>query len=140
MKTIENDGKSHLINIEKVIEQGMLREKDPRPLSWEEYDKNKSYCYVPDIRSRYSYFNSIEEANAFCAPGKLIQLRDVWWGEWKPDWSNTERKYYLSVYGDEIRIGDSNYRQHTFAFPTEEMATDFLKTFNDLIKLAKMFL
>lgn len=140
MKTIEIDGKSYLIDIEKAKEQGVLKEKDSKPRSWEEYEKNNSYCYVPDIRSKYNYFNSIEEANAFCALGKLIQLRDAWWGEWKPDWSNDENKYHVWIMVDEICINKAMHIQHVLAFPTEEIAIDFLNTFRDLIEEAKMFL
>ena len=39
MKTIEIDGKSYLIDIEKATEQGLLKEKDNKPHSWEEYDR-----------------------------------------------------------------------------------------------------
>ena len=148
METIEINGKSYLIDIEKATEQGLLKEKNCKPRSWEEYDKapnserittragvfnGKDYTY-------FDSFNSEDEAEAFCALGKLIQLRDAWWGEWRPDWSNDERKYYLHVFDSEIRIGDSNYCQYTFAFPTNKMATDFLSTFRDLIEQAKMFL
>ena len=140
METIEINGKSYLIDTEKAIEQGLLKEKDSKPHSWEEYEKNNSYCYVPDIRSKYNYFNSIEEANAFCALGKLIQLRDAWWGDWKPDWRNDEVKYHVWIMVDEICIDKAIHIQHVLAFPTEEMAIDFLNTFRDLTEEAKMFL
>lgn len=140
MKTIEIDGKEYQLDIDKAKEQGLLKEKDSKPHSWEEYEKNNAYGYVPDISSRYNYFNSIEEANAFCALGKLIQLRDAWWGEWKPDWSNDENKYHVWIMVDEICIDKAIHIQHVLAFPTEEIAIDFLNTFRDLIEEAKMFL
>lgn len=40
MKTIEIDGKSYLINIEKATKQGVLKEKGNKPRSWEEYREN----------------------------------------------------------------------------------------------------
>lgn len=140
MKTIEIDGKEYQLDIDKAKEQGLLKEKDSKPRSWEEYEKNNAYGYVPDIGSRYNYFNSIEEANAFCALGKLIQLRDAWWGDWKPDWSNDEVKYHVWIMVDEICIDKAIHIQHVLAFPTEEMAIDFLNTFRDLTEEAKMFL
>lgn len=146
MKTIEIDGKSYLIDIEKAAEMGLLKEPDNRPRSWEEYvlkcamrmgirvDHNDGeFC-------RYDTFLSKEETKAFCALGKLIQLRDAWWGEWKPDWSNDEDKYHVWIVVDEICIDKAIHIPHVFAFPTEEMATDFLNTFRDLIEEAKMFL
>lgn len=152
MKTIEIDGKSYLIDIEKATEQGLLKEKDSKPHSWEEYRENillyqrckfsaEEYNFERTEDFSYKVFGSPEEAKAFCALGKLIQLRDAWWGDWKPDWSDDKAKYYIHIYDNEICIGSySNYWQQTFAFPTEEMATDFLKTFRNLIEEAKMFL
>lgn len=141
MKTIEIDGQLYLIDIEKAKEQGLLKEKDSKPRSWEEYEKNNSYCYVPDIRSKYNYFNSIEEANAFCALGKLIQLRDAWWGDWKPDWHISSKcKYAIKVNCGKISKLELSSISTILAFPTKEMRDDFLKTFRDMIEQAKMFL
>lgn len=133
MKTIEIDGKSYLIDIEKVKKLGLLKEPDNRPRSWSEYCNNAG-------RDMYDKFSSHEESKAFVALRKLIQLRDAWWGDWKPDWNNGKKKYYMHVYDTNVCIDDSNYIQHTFTFPTEEMANDFLKTFRDMIEQAKMFL
>lgn len=88
----------------------------------------------------YDRFNSSVEAKAFCAFGKLIQLRDAWCGDWKPDWSNDEVKYHVWIMVDEICIDKAIHIQHVLAFPTKEMAIDFLNTFRDLIEEAKMFL
>lgn len=140
METIEINGKSYLIDIEKATEQGLLKEKDSKPRSWEEYEKKNAHGYVPDISSRYNYFNSIEEANAFRALGKLIQLRDAWWGEWKPDWKKPNTKYGICAYRNKIDTFGFVLNSCLLAFPTAEMATDFLETFRDLIEQAKMFL
>ncbi len=96
MKTIEIDGKSYLIDIEKATEQGLLKEKDNKPRSWEEYERQmmdiKGFAATQYLDNReYDKFSDINEANAFYALGKLIQLRDAWWGEWRPDWNNEEK-------------------------------------------------
>lgn len=140
MKTIEIDGKEYQLDIDKAKEQGLLKEKDNKPRSWEEYEKNNAYGYVPDIGSRYNYFNSIEEANAFCALGKLIQLRDAWWGEWEPDWKKVYNKYTIINARDRIDLNTAIFDSGALAFPTKEMANDFLETFRNLIEEAKMFL
>ena len=89
------------------------------------------------------------EAKAFCALGKLIQLRDAWVGDWEPDWevewkqsqlSSEVRKYTIIYYSNELSICYTIWRSNVLAFPTEEMATDFLKTFRNLLEQAKMFL
>lgn len=97
----------------------------------------------------YDVFYSEDEAKAFCALGKLIQLRDAWVGDWKPDWevewkqsqlSSEVRKYTIICYSNELSICYTIWRSNVLAFPTEEMATDFLETFRNLIEEAKMFL
>ena len=151
MKTIEIDGKSYLINIEKATKQGVLKEKGNKPRSWEEYRENillyqrckfsaEEYNFERTEDFSYKVFGSPEEAKAFCALGKLIQLRDAWWGNWKPDWSNSEDKYFIWALKDDMYIDTSMFIRHMLAFPTKEMANDFLITFYDLIKLAKIFL
>ena len=147
MKTIEIDGKSYLIDIEKAIEQGLLKEEDNKPRSWEEYDRILKPLYVTSGYdkvgvggTRYDHFATETEAKAFCALGKLIQLRDAWVGDWKPDWSNDEVKYHVCIMVDEICIDKAIHIQHVLAFPTEEMAIDFINTFRDLTEEAKMFL
>lgn len=152
MTTIEINGKEYQLDIDKAKEQGVLKEKDSKPRSWEEYVKMAetvqivpcdAYANYFDKRQRritYDVFNSVNEAKAFCALGKLIQLRDAWCGDWKPDWSNDEVKYHVCIMVDEICIDKAIHIQHVLAFPTEEMAIDFINTFRDLTEEAKMFL
>lgn len=155
METIEINGKSYLIDIEKATEQGLLKEKDNKPRSWEEYwemykakikqGKIQGYDnYAPNHRGNddaiYDVFNSVDEAKAFCALGKLIQLRDAWCDDWRPNWDNGENKYCIHSFKSEPGVLDACYRQRILTFPTEEMATDFLETFRDLIEQAKIFL
>ena len=148
MKTIEIDGKSYLIDIEKATEQGLLKEKDNKPRSWEEYENTASnnvfltsvYQLENDDRA-YDVFYYEDEAKAFCALGKLIQLRDAWLGEWKPDWKDvTQNQYCIGVNSDCISIKCAVFQQRILAFPTAKMRDDFLETFRDLIEEAKMFL
>lgn len=152
METIEINGRSYLIDIEKATEQGLLKEKDNRPRSWEEYATMGSQdcdgiisatginddddVYICD----YDLFKSEDEARAFVALGKLIQLRDAWWGDWRPDWKDNEFKYCIGIYCNNI---DTTYHanlSYVLAFPTAEMRDEFLSTFRDLIEQAKMFL
>lgn len=148
MKTIEIDGKSYLIDTEKAIEQGLLKEKDSKPRSWEEYDRaikllhvTSEYDKVGVGGTRFDNFETENEAKAFCALGKLIQLRDAWVEDWKPDWDNDSKpKYCINVEGNEAIINIHYICQALLVFPTEEMTINFLKTFSDLIEQAKMFL
>lgn len=148
MKTIEIDGKSYLIDIEKATEQGLLKEKDNKPCSWEEYDRTLKQLYATSGYdevgvggTKYDSFATENEAKAFCALGKLIQLRDVWVGDWKPDWDNDSKpKYCINVEGNEAIINIHYICQALLVFPTKEMANEFLNYFRDLIEEAKIFL
>lgn len=147
MKTIEIDGKSYLIDIEKATEQGLLKEKDSKPRSWEEYDKTIKLLHVTSEYdkvgvggTKYDNFVTETEAKAFCALGKLIQLRDSWYGNWKPDWDEVYTKYTIVNARGRIELNTATFNSRVLAFPTEKMATEFLETFRDLIEEAKMFL
>lgn len=149
MEIIEINGKEYQLDIDKAKEQGLLKEKDTKPRSWEEYEDtwvclNSHVTYASDYNSNdslsYDIFNSEEEARAFCALGKLIQLRDAWCGKWKPDWNEMYTKYTIINARDRINLNTAIFDSGVLAFPTEEMATDFLETFRNLIEEAKMFL
>ena len=147
METIEINGKSYLIDIEKAAEQGLLKEKDNKPRSWEEYDRELKLLHVTSEYdkigvggTRYDNFATETEAEAFCALGKLIQLRDTWYGNWKPDWDEVYTKYTIVNARGHIELNTATFNSRVLAFPTKEMATEFLETFSDLIEEAKMFL
>ena len=150
MKTIEIDGKSYLIDIEKATEQGLLKEKDSKPKSWEEYCNmncipNSGYFAYNKktsvLGTSYDVFESKEEAEAFYALGKLIQLRDAWWGEWKPDWTNDkEYKWIIQYDYNDVHIYHSFVVSRPLSFPTKDMAIEFFDAFSGLLGQAKMFL
>ena len=150
METIEINGKSYLIDIEKATEQGLLKEKDSKPRSWKEYCNimncipNSGYFTYNKktsvLGTSYDVFKSKEEAKAFYALGKLIQLRDAWIGDWEPDWKKVYNKYTIINARERIYLNTAIFTSSILAFPTKEMATEFLETFSDLIEEAKMFL
>ena len=123
--------------------------KDTKPRSWDEYRKQvrNIFCFSIDIagtegcivkRNRrgnpfVNEFNTEEEAKAVVALCKLIQLRDAWWGDWKPDWSdNNVPKYGI--------CNELYCYNKILVFPTAEMRDEFLNTFRDLIEEAKSLL
>ena len=153
--TITLEGKEYQIDIQKSKELGILKEKDTRCKSWEEF-KNKyscqgiGYCYDCYAKSFISPLNPVhisdqltkEEAVAIDAFSKLIKLRRDWIGDWNPDWSHLEckRKYCIICRNNNIIIGSFDDVQHTFSFPTEEMSSEFLKYFWDLFVLCKILI
>jgi hypothetical protein len=93
-----------------------------------EYSHNEKRIYKNWIPARKS-------AEAHLAMIQLEQLRNCWWGDWKPEWSNSE-KYAIRWDGDNL-IAFTARRVHSFlVFPTIEMAGEFLECFRDLIEKA----
>ncbi len=135
METIIINDKEYQLDIDKSKELGLLKEKDTRPRSWSEYCNNVG-------RDIYEYdeFSSCGESMAFIALGKLIQLRDAWWGEWKPDWKDRKCKYSIEINEEAISKLQVSSINAILVFPTEEMRDDFLETFRNIIEHAKMFL
>ena len=128
--------------------------KDSKPRSWEEYRKQvyNTPSFVAIIESSYgcfidrnrgetpliSEFNTEKEAKAVVALCKLIQLRDAWWGDWKPDWRDNGTRKFIIFCEKGVPVKSYNYTyQRTLAFPTEKMCDEFLDTFRDLIEEAK---
>ena len=147
MIIIEIDGKDYQLNIDEAKEKGVLKEKDNKPYSWEEYDKALKQLYITSAYDEigiggtsYDRFITENEAKAFCALGKIIQLRDRWCDNWKPDWNKDYTKYTIVNTKDHIELNTATFNSKILAFPTKEMATDFLETFRDLIEEAKIFL
>ena len=141
---------------EKTHDIEFIKE-DNKPRSWREYclKMRDTECFraafVHDEgsvykRNRLHYpqfneFNTEEEAKAFIALGELIQLRDAWWGDWRPDWNDADVKKYGICNGYNNISTDQWYNYNRIlVFPTAEMRNDFLKTFRDLIEEAKSLL
>lgn len=146
MKTIEIDGKSYLIDVEKATEIGIIKVALNYPRSWDDYVLKRSLRMGIRVDHndgefcRYDTFSSKEETEAFHALGKLIQLRDAWWGEWRPDWNELYTKYTIVNASGCIKTNTATFNSRVLSFPTKEMATDFLNTFRNLIEQAKMLL
>ena len=148
MKTIEINGKEYQLDIDKAKEQGLLKEKDSKPHSWEEYDRALKHLYITSGYdkvgvggTRYDHFATETEAKAFCALGKLIQLRDAWVGDWEPDWTNDkEYKWIIQYDYNDVHIYHSFVVSRPLSFPTKDMAIEFFDAFSGLLGQAKMFL
>lgn len=152
METIQFNGNTYLFDIEEAFKHNLLKQMPARPTSWEEYNDtyDMSRCNNASIFDKckfgrrhrfYDTFNSEDEAKAFCALGMLIQLRDAWWGDWRPDWEAGNRKMYcIDVNKNTVCLSNSFTYNTILVFPTEEMCKDFLEKLSDLIEQAKMFL
>ena len=135
---------------EKIV---FKKKKDNKPRSWEEYCDNfkGQFYYIQDARdniatsftpngliSAYKNYVPLEElAKAFLAMMQLMSLRQAWIGNWEPNWDG-KNFYNCIVLLDNKYIVEGFYKyRQTLSFPTEEMATDFMNTFKDLLEIAK---
>lgn len=130
------NGKEYLLDTEQAEKLGLLKEKDDRVKSWDEFMKKYSRA------SSFTWAQLTQhEADAIAAFSKLLKLRRDWIGEWEPDWQNHQTQHYVIEYlDDRIRIYPQWYYARSLSFPTQQMAQEFLKTFHDLIEEAKILI
>lgn len=142
MKTIKIDGREYQIDTGKALELGVLKEADPyhgwRVTSWDEYETEMKR--LTDIEVVWDGMPTISESEAFVALGKLIHLRDAWWGKWKPNWNNIDTKHTLVNSNGTVIVNTASRNSRILSFPTVEMAESFYHCHTELINKAKMFL
>lgn len=99
------------------------------------------FCNYPrDAKVDKNLLATKKDAGAFLALIQLKRLRDQWWEafNWKPDWKKVyAMKFCIYYHKDEIIITTECFSQKFLSFPTEELATQFLENFRDLIEKAK---
>lgn len=146
---INLEGKEYQIDIQKAKELGVIKEKDTRCKSWEDfhnkYRNKKGFFYDADNISIDIVNNPVmtaeqlteNEAVAIKVFSRLLKLRRDWIGDWKPNWYTSENKYCIAVKDTHISVGGFSAVQHIFSFPTKEMAEEFLEYFKDLFKQCK---
>ena len=124
-----------------------------KPMSWEEYCEQNpikkgecrintySNCAELDLDKRYANTDanvmSEDLCKAFIAYMKLIQLRNAW----VKDCENGDEDEYLKiVYTEERGFYDVRLGKTGLSFPTSAMAEEFIKTFKDLLEVAKLLI
>ena len=135
-----------------TFERIVFKKKDTKPRSWKEYFEQykNTPCYELGFDVNNGYWNkptmygdgccavpSKELAEAFLAMMKLMSLRQVWIGDWKPNWKDGTRIWCIIFREYKLEIGSSYVTAMTLSFPTEEMAKEFMNCFKDLLKIAK---
>ena len=140
---------------EKIV----FKKKDTKPRSWEEYccqqqtNSKEGYC-INNVTSEIQEINwrlctcswktvlpSKELAEAFLAMMQLMPLRQAWIGNWEPDWNDETRvKWNIICLQNQVFLCDTLIKSHVLSFPTEEIATDFMNCFKDLLEVAKPLL
>lgn len=135
-----------------TFEQIVFKAVDKLPRKWEDLKTLNGFFVDTDSdvlehnTGRHAdkdknVFPTKEYAEAALALAQLLQLRQAWIGEWKPDWKNeNEDKYCITRIGDKLEINCMCLAYIIHSFPTKEMANDFLTNFKDLLETAKPLL
>ena len=124
------------------------------PKTWEEFCTNypmkNGECYINsccdvamtsecvegrDIEMDRNVCPSQKSAEAHLAMIQLEQLRNCWWGDWKPIWGISQ-KWCIRLFNGIPSVGITTNISKFLTFPTKEMAEEFLKCFKDLIEKA----
>ena len=146
------EGREYQIDIQKAKELGVIKEKDQRCKSWDEfkvkYKNSRGYFYESTTNKMHNPLTPCsgceqltqQEAIAIQAFSKLLKLRRNWIGTWEPNWYIAEDKYCIVVKDTHINVGCFSAIQQTFSFPTREMAEEFLKCFKDLFENCKILI
>lgn len=138
MTTITLEGKEYQLDIEQAKELGLLKEKDGRVRSWEEFKRKYPNQFFQCLTTH--------ESQALTAFTKLLKLRRDWIGEWEPDWADNSESKFCICNGlrnsDNFRLTVNYfiYLTKPLSFPTYQMAEEFLLTFRDLIEEAKILI
>ena len=150
METVILNGKEYQLDTEQAEKLGLLKEKDDKVRSWEEFKEK--------YHNKFGYFqtNTItrkapspvsdgdqltpHESKAMSAFSKLLKLRRDWIGGWEPDWEDKSPKYLIHIWRNHICFEVERNTNAALSFPTEKMAKDFLETFRDLIEEAKILI
>ena len=131
------NGKEYLLDIEQAKKLNLLKEKDSRVKSWDEFKEKYSNEFLHYTAAQLTG----EEAKAITAFSKLLKLRRDWIGEWEPDWSNTNVGHgVIWVNRNEVKANTAYTIAFPLSFPNYKMAQEFLKTFHDLIEEAKILI
>lgn len=132
-----------------TFEKIVFKKIEPcKPTTWEEYCKQTkgrtSYFWnsLETVHETifdgfYNEFSTKERTKQFVVLGKLLQLRDYWVGDWKPDFPNNP--VYAVFYSGaikNIKVTTIDYPEFPLTFPTKEMAQKFVDCFEDLIREA----
>lgn len=98
-------------------------------------------CAIRDPQASAFWLPSKRYAEAMLALCQLLQLRNCYNEDWRPDWSNgTQAKHIIYCIDNKITRMSSLNVSFVLAFKTAELRDEFLENFRDLIEVAKPLL
>ena len=81
-----------------------------------------------------------ELAEAFLALIQLVKFRDIWNGDWKPNFGNGEDNYVIYIKSNKKIASICTYTNCPLVFKSKEIRNKFSETFDELIQTAKPLL
>lgn len=141
--------------IDRDMEFRKWYNSNDKPMSWKEYCKQNPIKAGDGYMDEFSDINSIKDSRdrdedndvnvmpeylceAFLAYMKLIQLRNAWVKDYENGGNNME--YLKIVYTEERGFYYVYLGKTGLSFPKSSMAEEFIKTFKDLLEVAKPLL
>ena len=86
----------------------------------------------------YIIYSKESHKDELTALSKLLALRDIYNGDWKPDWNNKkECKYCIIMDINQYAIDYHFISLELFAFKRQKVAELFLENFKDLLEQVK---
>lgn len=102
---------------------------------WKEIYKNYLVNNCIEINGNENYTTQLQ------ALSKLLYARDIYNGDWKPNWGNNYTyKHIIGFNKDKVQKSHRNITQAVLAFKDEETRDAFYENFKDLIEEAKELL
>lgn len=100
----------------------------------------RPYHSTRDSKTDRNVLPSKQYAEAILALCQLIQLRDCYNQGWKLDLESNEQKYAIISTKDGLQTHSYFEISRVLTFKTQELCEEFLKNFEDLIKVARPLL
>jgi hypothetical protein len=132
-----------------IVYQEIVKNKLPK--SWGELKTIQGCWIAKGSKIGYDYnitctndnkniFPTKEYAEAVLALAQLLQLRERYIGDWKPDWTNPTIKHGISNISNKLDECSSYYTNKVLSFPTQELRDEFYNNFQELLETAKPLL
>ena len=121
---------------------------DRLPKTWDEYCAKhgdmgviiKASLGTAYVALNKHLFRDYKQAQAHITKMKLHLLRDEYRQGWKPNWTDKSIKYGIMwntlAENKELMVAWHSYAPIFLSFPTEEIASEFLTNFRELIEQA----
>ena len=139
---------------QSTFENIVFKKKPEFPTTWEACidklnDSKTKFCHITSGSELYESYScpkdfigyntlpSKEIAKKFLILQKLYTCRQAYIEDWKPDWSDSSKKYVIVYDSNKITIEYCWYTPRSFSFPSRKMAEEFLKNFKAELEQVK---